>query len=57
MMVAPEFVDRFATTKPRTGVILDWTPMDVGWAIGARTKAREVAQLHNMDQRWLLATV
>lgn len=55
MMVATECVDRTATMKPKTGVTWALTPMGVGWAIGARTKAREVVQLPTMDQRWLLA--
>jgi len=41
-VIATEFVERFATPKPRTGVMRDMTPTGVGRAIGARTKAREV---------------
>jgi len=44
-VIAPEFVERFATPKPRTGVMRDMTPMGVGRAIGARTKAREVVNM------------
>jgi len=54
MMVATVCVDRIATMKPKTGVIWDLTPMGVGWAIGARTKAWEDVHLPIMDQRWLL---
>jgi len=50
-MVATECVDRIATMKQRTGVIWDLTPTDVGWATGARTKARGVVHLLTMDQR------
>lgn len=56
-MVATECVDRIATMKPRTGVIWDLTPTDVGWATGARTKAREDVHLPTMDQRWQLVMV
>jgi len=52
MMVAMECVDRIATMKLRTGVIWDLTPMGVGWAIGARTKAWE--DVHLPIMRWLL---
>jgi len=55
MMVATECVDRIATMRLRTGVIWALTPTVVGWAIGARTKVREVVQLPTMDRRWLLA--
>jgi len=54
MTAATECVDRIATMKPRTGVTWALTPMGVGWATGARTKAREAVQLPTMDQRWLL---
>jgi len=56
-MVATECVDRIATMKPRTGVIWDLTPTDVGWATGARTKARGVVHLLTMRRPLVMGLV